>query len=73
MPHTKINPRPVAMHDRIRRLVDADDRSQVEIAKAAGMSRAQLNHLLSGVRPNPTVDTVERLLAAMGRRWADLD
>jgi transcriptional regulator with XRE-family HTH domain len=71
MPRT--TPSPVAIHDRLRTLIDADGRSQVEIAKAAGMPKAQLHHLLSGIRPNPTYDTLKRLLGVLGKRFRDLD
>jgi transcriptional regulator with XRE-family HTH domain len=71
MPRT--TPPPVALRGRLRSLIDADGRSHAAIAGAAGMSQAQLSQILTGVRPNPTVETVERLLSALGRRWADLD
>jgi transcriptional regulator with XRE-family HTH domain len=71
MPRTK--PEAVAFHARLRRLIKADGRTQTTIAKAAGMSQGQLGQILTGIRPNPTVDTVERLLSVLGKRWADLD
>jgi transcriptional regulator with XRE-family HTH domain len=59
--------------DRFRELAEADGRSQGAIAEAAGMSQSQLSQLLSGYRGDPRISTIARVLAALGRTWADLD
>ena len=61
--------------DRLRELVEADGRSQVEIGEAIDppMSRSQLHQLLSGGVRAPSIETVARILAAVGRTWSDLD
>lgn len=71
MPRTK--PEPVALRARLRDLIEADGRRKTEIAAAAGMSKSQLHQLLSGVRPNPTYDTIKKLLGVLGKRFRDLD
>lgn len=67
----------IATPDRIRArlvaLVAADPRPASAIAEAAGMSRQQLGQVLSGHRAAPTVETVGRILTALGRSWRDLD
>lgn len=62
-----------SVHAALRGLIDCDGRTQAEVATAAGMRPQQLNQVLSGYRENPSVETVGRILAALGRRWADLD
>jgi DNA-binding phage protein len=37
------------------------------------MSQSQLWHLLSGIKANPQLSTVGRILAAMGLPWSALD
>lgn len=59
--------------DRLRELAEADGRPQAEIAEAAGMRPSNLSAYLTGGRRNPSVGTIARILAALGRRWADLD
>lgn len=58
---------------RLLSLVEADGRSRQHIAAAAGMSPAQLSHVLTGHRADPSITTVERILAAIGKSWRHLD
>jgi transcriptional regulator with XRE-family HTH domain len=58
---------------RLRALVERDGRGVGRIAEAAGLSPSFLSQILIGHRPNPTVETVGRILAALGRSWRDLD
>lgn len=58
---------------RLLELVDADGRSRGSIASAAGMSAAQLSQVLTGHRADPSITTVGRILAAIGKTWGDLD
>lgn len=64
---------PPAIRARLRALVARDGRPVAAIAAAAGMSANQLYQVLNGGRANPTVQTVGRILEALGARWADLD
>jgi transcriptional regulator with XRE-family HTH domain len=61
--------------DQLRELVEADGRTTVAIAAAIDppMSRSQLSQVLTGVRRSPSVETLARILAALGKTWADLD
>ena len=54
-------------------LVNADGRSRGEIAAAAGMAPAQLSQVLTGHRADPSITTICRILAAIGKRLGDLD
>ena len=58
---------------RLLELVEADGRTRNEIAASTMMSRAQLSQVLTGHRANPSITTVGRILAALGRSWKDLD
>lgn len=58
---------------RLLELVEADGRSRAEIAAAARMAPAQLSQVLTGHRADPSITTVGRILAAIGKSWADLD
>jgi transcriptional regulator with XRE-family HTH domain len=58
---------------RLLELVEADGRTRNEIAAAAGMSPAQLSQVLTGHRADPSITTVGRILAAVGKSWSDLD
>lgn len=69
MPSGPLTP-PVA---RLLELVNADSRPRGSIAAAAGMSPAQFSQVLTGHRADPSVTTVGRILAALGKTWADLD
>lgn len=62
-----------AIRARLRDMVDSDPRSAAAVAAAAGMSRQQFSQLLSGYRDAPSIVTVARVLAALGRSWRDLD
>jgi DNA-binding phage protein len=63
---------PAHVVGRLRELVATDGRYQNEIAAAAGMAKQQLHDTLA-VRPNPSIESVGRILAALGRRWSDLE
>lgn len=72
--YTPAMPNPLTpLMARLLLLVDADPRARHEVAAAAGMSPAQLSQILTGYRADPSVSTVGRILAALGKRWADLD
>ncbi len=43
------------------------------IADAAEMSHAQLSQIVNGTRANPTVESLARVLTAIGKTMADLD
>lgn len=58
---------------RLLELVNADSRPRGSIATAAGMSPAQFSQVLTGHRADPSITTVARILAALGKTWADLD
>ena len=59
--------------ERLAALVAADGRPKGAIAAAAGMQIAQLSNILTGNKANPTLATVRRVLAALGRTWSDVD
>jgi transcriptional regulator with XRE-family HTH domain len=40
--------------------------TQAQLAKISGMNQASIAQLETGVIPNPTIETVQRLLAALG-------
>jgi transcriptional regulator with XRE-family HTH domain len=58
--------------DRLRELVDQSGLTRTDVAERAGFSAPNLTRLLSG-RRNPSVDSVRRVLVAIGCTWADLD
>jgi len=70
---TKSAPHAPDALDQLRDLVEHDGRSVAAIAAEAGMSRSQLSQVLLGIRRNPSIETVARVLAALGRQWSDLD
>lgn len=57
---------------RLRRLVEADGRSHTAIAAAAGLPQPTVSRIVGG-QPDADVSTLARILAALGRTWADLD
>lgn len=59
--------------DRLKRLVAEDGRPVAEIARVAGLNRQLVYQIFSGYRPNPSVETVGKLLNALRAKWADLD
>lgn len=40
--------------------------TQAQLAKISGMNQASIAQLETGVIPNPTIETVQRVLAALG-------
>lgn len=64
---------PAAIRGRLIDLIEADGRTQTELAERAGMSKAQLHQVLSGRRADASGRTIGRILAAMGLPWAALD
>ena len=58
---------------RLAALVAADGRTRGEIAGAAGLRPDHLYQVLTGRRADPNLSTVARILAALGRGFADLD
>lgn len=57
---------------RLRGLIEGSGRSLRQVAEAAGVPAANLSRICSG-QAGATVETIARVLAAVGRRWADLD
>jgi len=51
--------------DKIRRAVEASDKTRYRIAKESGVSAGQLSRLVSGER-GMTVDTIEKLAHYLG-------
>jgi transcriptional regulator with XRE-family HTH domain len=58
--------------DRLRELVDQSGLTRTEIASRASMTPGMLTRLLSG-RRNPSIDSVRRILFAIGCEWGELD
>lgn len=57
---------PMQIMDRIRKALDADERPQPEIAKAAGIKNpVNLRQFKAGIRPLP-LKTLARLAAVLG-------
>lgn len=70
---SRINmPTAPALIDRLRALVDQSDRSHAQVARDAGLAPPNLSRILAG-ETDPRASTLQRLLTALGRRWADLD
>ena len=64
-----------AEHESITRLVQELRAARVEqdvtldvLAKRCGIAKASLSRLENGQTPNPTLDTLNRVAAALGRR-----
>jgi transcriptional regulator with XRE-family HTH domain len=73
MPRTRAYPHGPDALDQLRELVEAAGLPRSEIAGRAGMMRQQLVQVLDGARPNPSIGTIARVLAALDKTWADLD
>lgn len=76
MPRTARRPAthdPAAIRAVLRAKADASGLRPSVIARRAGMSQGQLWHLLEGVKGEPRVSTIGRILAAMGLPWSALD
>lgn len=58
---------------RLLLLVEADGRPRHEIAAAAGMGPSQFSQVMTGHRADPSISTVGRILAALGKSWKHLD
>lgn len=43
------------------------------LAKAAGLSAVAVNDIVLGKRPKPQVQTIAKILAGAGKKWAWLD
>ena len=60
--------------ERLRELIELDPRPPSDTAKAAGMKTAsQLDMYRAARRKDPSLSVTGRILAALGRKWADLD
>lgn len=57
--------------DRLIGLIAACGLSNREISRRSGVSESNLSRIMSG-QCGPSLPTVERILAACGRRWSDL-
>lgn len=76
MPRTAPRPAtvdPEAIRLRLRELIEASGLRPSQVARAAGMSQSQLWHLLTGLKGEPRVSTIGRILAALGLPWSALD
>lgn len=73
MPRASVTDATSVIRARLRQLVESDIRSISAIAAAAKMSQSQLSNVLTGQRDDPRIATVARILAALGKRWRDLD
>lgn len=65
---------PTATYDpaRLRLLVSASGLSAREVARRCGAHQPNMTRILQG-RTTPRADLLGRILAAIGRGWADLD
>ena len=52
-------------HKKLHDLILASKLSQAEVARRAGMSNPVLSRFVAGNRKNPSLESVERLAAAM--------
>lgn len=57
---------------RLRGLIEGSGRSMRQVAEASEIPVANLSRICAG-KAGATVSTVARILAVLGRRWADLD
>lgn len=57
---------------RLKTLIWRKRLTQAAVARAAGMTEANLSEILCGGRPNPQIGTVERIVAATGGTMAEL-
>jgi DNA-binding phage protein len=57
---------------RLVTMIDADPRPLKEIASAGGISVDHLYQVRSGSRMNPSIETVAKILRALGKDWGDL-
>ncbi len=64
------SPRQPDVLSRLRDLIHASGLSVAELARRIGQPRQQLHDSLTRA---PRIDTVARILHALGRTWADLD
>jgi len=55
-----------AFRERLRIAMRADPRTQAEIAKKAGYGASHIRRVLSGERPNPTLQFVEVMAGTLG-------
>lgn len=61
-----------AFRANLRRAIAAHPDTRVVICKRAGYSAGYVGHVLTGVRPNPTLYFVECMATALGVSVADL-
>lgn len=59
--------------DRLKELVAQSGKSQQEIADEGGLSLATVNKVLNGATANPSLDTLVRILQAIGKGLGDLE
>ncbi len=64
---------PEHLCQRLRALVAADPRSIPQLGADAEIHPEYLRQILRGTKPNPTHDTLLKLLRVLGKRFADLD
>jgi hypothetical protein len=68
---------------RLRALLTLDGRPMATVSRNAGLHSEAIRHIVSGYRPNPTLDTMGRILCELRipvasggvrcGRWSDLD
>lgn len=73
MPDAIGPPAPSSPVVRLVELIEADPRTDLAIAEAAGLRRQHLHQIKVGLRRSPSIDTVAAILAALGQPFASLD
>ena len=58
---------------RLRTLRESAGLSIQQLAERAGISRQAVQHLETGKRTNPAIDTVRKLAKALGKSLAEFD
>lgn len=73
-PATRYRPArpPSPVVGRLRELMILDARPATDLARLAGMSRQQWGQIAGGLKASPSITTVDAILQALGRTFADL-
>ncbi len=58
---------------RLRFHIRSSGRRANVIAREAGIAQSQMSAILTGRRANPSIETIGRILAALGLGWSALD
>jgi transcriptional regulator with XRE-family HTH domain len=62
----------MTLSERLRRMLDDRGCSISEVARIAGMQRQQVWRIVSGMNPNPSIQTIEKIVDAAGGTMAEL-